>query len=67
MPKIINTFLETYDLSGKTIMPFCTSGGSAIGSSVAAIRNLCPNADVKDGMRGTSTTAIAQIEEWIGF
>ena len=31
MPKIINTFLESYDLSGKTIMPFCTSGGSGIG------------------------------------
>ena len=27
MPRIINTFLDTYDLSGKTIMPFCTSGG----------------------------------------
>ncbi len=65
MPKIINTFLETYDLSGKTIMPFCTSGGSGISSSVAAIGSICPNAEVKDGMRGTASTTSAQIEEWI--
>ena len=64
MPKIINTFLETYDLSGKTIMPFCTSGGSGISSSVSAIRTACPNADVKDGFRGTSGTQSAQIREW---
>ncbi len=65
MPKIVNTFLETYDLSDKTIMPFCTSGGSGIGTSVSAIRNICPDAEVKDGMRGTSSITNAQIEEWI--
>ena len=65
MPRIINTFLDTYDLSGKTIMPFCTSGGSGIGTSVYAIKDACPNADVKDGMRGVSSTPSAQVEEWI--
>ena len=65
MPRIINTFLETYDLSGKTIMPFCTSGGSGISTSVAAIRSICEDSDVKEGMRGTSSTTEAQIEEWL--
>lgn len=65
MPKIINTFLEAYDMSGKTIMPFCTSGGSGIETSVSAIRSICTNADVKNGMRGTASTSNAQIEMWI--
>lgn len=65
MPKIINTFLETYDMSGKTVMPFCTSGGSGIETSVSAIRSICTNADVKNGMRGTASTSNAQIEAWI--
>lgn len=64
MPRIINTFLDTYDLSGKTIMPFCTSGGSGIETSVSAIKDVC-GADVKNGFRGTSSTASAQVEEWI--
>lgn len=65
MPKIINTFLDTYDLSGKTILPFCTSGGSGISSSVSAIKNACPNADVKDGFRGTSSTNTDDIKNWL--
>ena len=64
MPKIINTFLDTYDLSGKTVMPFCTSGGSGISSSVSAIKSACPNADVKNGFRGTSGTSSTQIQSW---
>lgn len=67
MPRIINTFLDTYDLSGKTIMPFCTSGGSGIETSVSAIRSICPNADVKDGLRGSASATSTQIKEWIGF
>lgn len=65
MPRIINTFLDTYDLSGKTIMPFCTSGSSGISSSVSDIRSICPNSDVKDGLRGTSSTDAEQITEWL--
>ena len=65
IPKIINTFLDTYDLSGKTIMPFCTSGGSGISTSVSAIKNACPNADVKTGFRGTSGTTSTQIRTWL--
>lgn len=64
MPKIINTFLESYDFSGKTIMPFCTSGGSGIASSVSAIKTECPNTNVRDGLRGTGSTDEEQIKTW---
>ena len=64
MPKIINTFLETYDLSGKTIMPFCISGGSGIETSVSAIKDACPNADVKNGLRGSLSTSTSQLNDW---
>lgn len=65
MPKLINTFLESYDFTGKTIMPFCTSGGSSIDTSVSAIKSECPNATVIDGFRGTGSTSESQIEEWL--
>ncbi len=65
LPKVIYTFAETYDLSGKTIMPFCTSGGSGISSSVSALRGLCPNSTVTDGFRGTASTTEAQVTTWL--
>lgn len=65
LPKIIYTFAETYDLSGKTILPFCTSGGSTITSSVSALGALCPNSTVKEGFRGTGATTDAQIKQWL--
>ena len=43
-PKIISTFLESYDLTGKTIVPFCTSGSSGIGSSASALESLTSGA-----------------------
>lgn len=64
MPKIINTFLDTYDLSGKTVMPFCTSGGSGISSSVSDIRSEEPNADVRDGLRA-SGSGDSSVDAWI--
>lgn len=65
MPRIINTFLDTYDLSGKTILPFCTSGSSGISASVSALRNMCIQSDVTEGFRGTSLTTSAQIQNWL--
>ena len=50
-PKIIYTFLESVDVSGKTIIPFCTSGSSGIGGSMSAIRELAKDATVLDGQR----------------
>lgn len=64
MPRIINTFLDTYDLSGKTVLPFCTSGGSGISRSVSDIKSTEPNADVKNGLRagGANDTGL---ENWL--
>lgn len=50
-PRIINTFLDSYDLIGKTIRPFCTSGSSGIETSVADIRAAAPGVDVTAGLR----------------
>lgn len=50
-PRIINTFLDSYDLTGKTIRPFCTSGSSGIETSVADIRASAPGVDVTAGLR----------------
>ncbi|MGN1089980.1 MAG: flavodoxin [Huintestinicola sp.] len=64
MPRIINTFLDTYDLSGKTVMPFCTSGSSGISASVSDIRAEEPDADVRDGLRA-SDSSDSSIDEWL--
>ena len=50
-PEVKNafTFLESYDFTGKTIIPFCTNEGSGMGSSVRFIKKLCPGANVMDG------------------
>ena len=60
-PHIINTFVESYDFSGKTLVPFATSGGSGMGKTVDELRKLCPNADWKVGklMSGISDQALA--------
>ena len=64
MPRIINTFLDTYDLSGKTVMPFCTSGGSGVSKSLSDIRALEPAADVRDGLKANGSSD-SSIDEWI--
>lgn len=61
-PMCIFTFLESYDLSGKTIVPFCTSGGSGIETSVNDIQNVCPDAVVLQGLRAKDT---ASIQPWL--
>lgn len=64
MPRIINTFLDTYDLSGKTVMPFCTSGSTGVSKSVSDIRAQEPAADVRDGLRASGSSD-SRIDEWI--
>ena len=60
-PHIIHTFLESCDFSGKTLVPFATSGGSGLGKTVDELRKLCPNADWKAGklVNGVSDQALA--------
>lgn len=71
IPAPIISFLEQNDMAGKTIIPFCTHDGYGAGSSVAAIRELCPQAEVLDGFAiaaeqvGSSQTEVAQWLETI--
>ena len=60
-PHIIHTFLESYDFTGKTLVPFATSGGSGMGKTVDELRKLCPNADWKAGklVNGASDQGLA--------
>ena len=48
-PRIIDTFVESYDFSGKILVPFATSGGSGMGKTVDELKKLCPHADWKAG------------------
>ncbi len=69
MPMAVETFLTENDLSGKTVIPFCTHEGSQLGSSVTDIKNLCPKATLLDGLsiRGSEVNnAQNQVAEWIG-
>lgn len=65
-PKIISTFLESYDFTGKTIVPFCTSHSSEIGSSDATLHASAGGADWRRGIRFAKGTARETVEEWIG-
>ena len=67
-PMAVFTFLESYDFSGKTIIPFCTHEGSGLGNSERDIKNLCPNANVKPGLAirgGSVKNSDNEITDWI--
>lgn len=65
VPKIILTFLDTYDLSGKKVIPFCTSGGSGISTSMNTLRNYNQNINWIDGEQFSSGASKNAIESWI--
>lgn len=68
-PMIILTFLESHDCDGKTIVPFCTSGGSGFGSSLSSIEDSAPGATILDGfhVNGSSVSgAQSDVASWIG-
>lgn len=62
-PTIINTFIESVDLSGKTIKAFCTSGGSGIDKCVSDLQNTYPELDFAKGM--TFMGNVSKAKEWI--
>ena len=62
-PSIINTFIESVDLSGKTIKAFCTSGGSGIDKCVNDLASSYPELDFAKGMRFTGD--VSRAKEWI--
>ena len=61
-PRIMDTFVESYDLSGKTMIPFCTSGGSGIGSGGD---NLKANAGSGNWLEGARLSSSSDIEGWV--
>ena len=66
-PKIISTFLETYDFNGKTIVPFCTSGSSSIGGSVSDLEALTSGATWLDGQRFSGSASQETVSQWVDF
>lgn len=64
-PRIISTFLESYDFSGKTILPFCTSHSSGIGTSDTNLHSLAKNANWLDGRRFAGGTTKEEIAAWL--
>lgn len=65
MPMAVYTFLEETDLSGKTIIPFVTSGGSGFSGTIEAIEELQPEASVLEGLSISGSQA-AQAQEQVG-
>ena len=63
-PSIIDTFAESYDFSGKTIVPFATSGGSDIGDSGKNIAELAKGARVDAGMKFSANASEADLKAW---
>ena len=60
-PRIVDTFLESYDFTGKTMIPFATSGGSGISKAEKSLREHCPGGNWKKGRLVNSGAA-----EWAG-
>ncbi len=68
MPMILYSFLDDYDLSGKTIVPFVTSGGSGFSNTISTIESMEPDADVLDGLSLGSSQAknpSDAVEDWL--
>lgn len=64
----IRTFLTNYNLAGKTVVPFCTSGTSSAEASYRLVRSLCPESTVLEGIqirRGTYDTAYERVAAWL--
>ena len=64
-PTVVNTFLESRDFSGKTLIPFCTSGGSGMAYCENDLRRTYPNYTWKEGKRLIGNEDRDFIEEWI--
>lgn len=63
-PTIINTFLESHDLRGKTIVPFATSGGSGIGKTNDALKPSCKEATLLEGKVFKATVTKDELAAW---
>ena len=64
-PTIINTFLESYDMSGKTIVPFATSGGSGMGKTNEKLLPSCKGAKLMEGKVFKSSASASELSKWV--
>ncbi|MDO4544538.1 MAG: flavodoxin [Bacillota bacterium] len=68
MPQIIYSFLDDYDLSGKTLIPFCTSGGSGFSGSLDTIADMEPDAVMLEGLHiggSSADDAAGDVTQWL--
>ena len=64
-PTIINNFLESYDFSGKTIVPFATSGGSGMGNTNEKLAPSCPGAILMKGKMLNGLLSQEELKAWV--
>lgn len=64
-PRIIETFLESYNFTGKTVIPFATSGGSGMGKTADILRAVCPAANILPGKRMSARESVDSVRAWI--
>ena len=64
-PTIINTFLESYDFTGKAIVLFATSGGSGLGSTAAALQGSAPGARIVSGRLLNGRVSENELKSWV--
>jgi len=64
-PRIISTFLESYDFNGKTVVPFCTTNSSGLGSSDTNLHSLAEDASWLRGQRFAGGTSRSAVVQWI--
>lgn len=64
-PTVVNTFIESKDLTGKTLIPFCTSGGSGMRYAENDLKKMYPNYNWKEGKRLTGMENEEELKNWI--
>ena len=64
-PRIVSTFVESYDFAGKTVVPFCTSGGSGVGLSAANLEALTDGATWLSGTRLNGGSSHEEVVDWV--
>ena len=63
-PRIINTFLESYNFTGKTIVPFATSGGSGVEKVNESIQGSCPDANLREASLLSADAGLSDLSAW---
>lgn len=64
-PRIISTFLESYDFSGKKVVLFATSGGSGLGNTAADLAPCCPGAEIRNGKLLNGRISETELRQWV--